>query len=100
MPEGPLPDPDTPAPVRVLPSWDASLLVHARRKGILAEEHRPLVFSSKTPQSVGTFVVDGRVAGTWRYEKGTVAVKPFEALPRRARHEVDAEADRLAAFHA
>ena len=40
LPRAPLPDPDTPAPVRFLPTWDASLLVHARRTGILAEEHR------------------------------------------------------------
>src|SRR5262249_41406742 len=65
LPRAPLPDPDTPAPVRFLPTWDASLLVHARRTGILPEEHRPKVFNAKTPQSVPTFMVDGRVARTW-----------------------------------
>lgn len=35
-----LPDPDTPAPVRFLPHWDANLLVHARRTGILPEQDR------------------------------------------------------------
>ena len=34
----PLPDPDTPAPPRLLPTWDATLLVHARRTGLLPEE--------------------------------------------------------------
>ena len=68
LPDAPLPDPSTPAPVRFLPTWDASLLVHARRKGVIAEEHRPLVFNTKTPHSVPTFLVDGTVAGTWRYE--------------------------------
>ena len=33
LPRAPLPDPDTPAPVRFLPTWDATLLVHARRSG-------------------------------------------------------------------
>jgi hypothetical protein len=96
----PIPDPDTPAPVRFLPTWDASLLVHARRKGVIAEAHRPLVFNTKTPHSVATFLVDGTVAGTWRYEKGQVRVDPFEPLPPAVRAEVDEEASRLARFHA
>ena len=50
LPRAPLPDPDTPAPVRFLPVWDATLLVHARRTGILPEEYRPRVFNVKTPQ--------------------------------------------------
>lgn len=99
LPGAPLPDADIPAPVRFLPTWDASLLVHARRKGILAEEHRPLIFNTKTPHSFPTFLVDGTVAGTWRYEKGEVRVQPFEALPRPVQAQVDEEAARLAAFH-
>ena len=66
LPRAPLPDPETPAPVRFLPTWDATLLVHARRSGILPEKYRSLVFDVKRPHSVGTFLVDGSVAGTWR----------------------------------
>src|SRR5205814_1037106 len=68
LPRAPLPGGAAEAPVRFLPVWDAALLVHARRTGILAEEHRPKVFNSRTPQSVNTFLVDGRVAGTWRHD--------------------------------
>jgi hypothetical protein len=100
LPRAPIPDADTPAPPRFLPVWDATLLVHARRTGILPEEHRPLVFNVKTPQSVNTFLVDGRVAGTWRHEAGRVKLDPFEPVPRRVRRELDEEATRLAAFHA
>ena len=100
LPRAPLPDPSTPAPVRFLPTWDAALLVHARRKGVIAEEHRPLVFNTKTPHSVCTFLVDGRVAGTWRYEKGHVRLAPFEPLAPAVMAEVEDEAGRLAAFHA
>jgi hypothetical protein len=100
LPRAPLPDPDTPAPVRFLPTWDATLLVHARRTGILPEQYRPRVFSTKTPHSVGTFLVDGAVAGTWRPERGHIDVKPFGRLSREAKHEVDEEAERLAEFHA
>ncbi len=98
LPRGALPDPSTPAPVRFLPTWDATLLVHVRRAGILPERFRPLVFSTKTPQSKPSFTVDGAVAGSWREEKGRVRIEPFEPLPRAARREVEEEARRLEAF--
>jgi Winged helix DNA-binding domain len=99
LPRAPLPDPDTPAPVRLLPTWDATLLVHARRTGVLPEEHRPRIFSTRNPQSFPTFLVDGAVAGTWRYEDGRVALDPFERLDRATTRELREEADRMAAFH-
>jgi hypothetical protein len=99
LPRAPLPDPGTPAPPRFLPVWDATLLVHCRRTQILPEEYRPLVFNVKTPHSVSTFLIDGRVAGTWRCEQGRVKVEPFEGVPRKARRQLDEEAKRLAAFH-
>jgi hypothetical protein len=99
LPRAPLPDPETPAPVRFLPVWDATLLVHARRTGILPEEHRPKVFNTRTPQSVQTFLVDGAVAGTWRHEKGRVRLEPFGRLPRSTRRDLQGEAERLAALH-
>ena len=99
LPRAPLPDPETPAPVRFLPTWDATLLVHARRTGILPEKYRALVFSTKTPHSVGTFLVDGAVAGTWKFEAGRVELTPFERLDRAVKRELREEADRLTAFH-
>ncbi len=99
LPRAPLPDPETPAPPRVLPTWDATLLVHARRTGVLPEEHRPKIFGIKTPHSFPTFLVDGQVAGTWRYEKGRIALQPFGRLDAADRRALDEEADRLAEFH-
>jgi uncharacterized protein YcaQ len=99
LPRLALPDPETPAPVRFLPTWDATLLVHARRTQILAEEDRPKVFNPKTPQSVSTFIVDGQVAGTWKYVRGSIRVEPFRKLDRAVQGELDAEAERLAEFH-
>ena len=88
LPDAPLPDPDTPAPARFLPVWDATLLVHARRTQILPEEFRPRVFNTKTPHSVNTFLLDGQVAGTWRYDKGALSLEPFRtADPCRARSD-------------
>jgi hypothetical protein len=100
LPRAPLPDPDTPAPVRFLPVWDATLLVHARRTGVLPERHRPRIFNVKTPHSVSTFLIDGRVAGTWRYEEGRVQLTPFGRLAKATQVELKEEAERLAAFHA
>jgi Winged helix DNA-binding domain len=100
LPRAPLPTADTPAPVRFLPTWDATLLVHARRSGILPEEHRPKIFHTKNPQSTPVFLVDGEVAGTWRHEGGTVRLEPFGRLDAATRRELDSEAERLAAFHA
>jgi hypothetical protein len=100
LPGAPLPDPDTPVPVRFLPTWDATLLVHARRTLVLPERYRPLVFNTKTPHSFSTFLVDGAVAGTWRYDKGRVLVKPFDSLPPGTLGDLEEEGERLAAFHA
>jgi len=99
LPRLPLPAADTPAPVRFLPTWDATLLVHARETGILPEEHRAKVFSTKTPQSVPTFTVDGAVAGTWKYDKGRIRLQPFGKLSSDARGEVTAEAELLGELH-
>jgi hypothetical protein len=100
LPRLSLPAEDTPAPVRFLPVWDSTLLVHCRRTQILPERYRNRVFNVRTPHSVNTFLVDGQVAGTWRYEKGRVQITPFGRLTKPVRADVDEEAERLAAFHA
>jgi DNA glycosylase AlkZ-like len=103
LPRRPLPDAKTPAPARFLPVWDAVLLAHARRAEILAEEYRPLIFSTKTPQSVNTFLVDGAVAGKWSVKrtakKAELLVEAFERLPAKAKRELQEEGARLVRFH-
>lgn len=103
VPRAPLPDAKTPAPARFLPVWDAILLAHARRAAILAEEYRPLIFTTKTPQSVNTFLVDGAVAGKWSVKrtakKAELLVEPFEQLASKAKKELEAEGARLVRFH-
>jgi DNA glycosylase AlkZ-like len=100
LPRAPLPDPETPAPVRLLPTWDAILLAHARRANILPERHRQRVFNTKMPQSAPTFLVDGSVAGTWRHADGRVTFEPFERLDRATTRALREEGERMAAFHA
>ncbi|MCE3555299.1 winged helix DNA-binding domain-containing protein [Pseudonocardia sp. RS11V-5] len=100
LPRWPLPAADTPAPVRFLSNWDAVLLLgHATRAGILPPEHREKVFAPRMPQSTPTFLVDGRVAGTWRFTGGRVVPAPFAELPAAVAREVAEEAERLTEFH-
>jgi len=99
LPRAPLPDEASPAPVRFLPTWEATLLAHARRTQIRPEAYSQAVFSTRNTQSISTFLMDGAVAGTWRYEGGRVRLEPFEPLGRRVMSELREEADSLAAFH-
>jgi hypothetical protein len=102
VPRAPLPGAEVAAPVRFLPHWEASLLVHARRTLILPEEYRPAIFNTKSPQSFATFIVDGAVAGTWRWEragtKATLWLEQFAPLPRGVRTALRDEAARLVRF--
>jgi winged helix DNA-binding protein len=100
LPDAPRPDGATPAPVRFLSTFDALLLLgHAKRARILPDEHRDKVFAAKMPQSIPTFLVDGHVAGTWRYVDDRVVPTPFTPLPRTAQRAVEEEAERLTVFH-
>ena len=100
LPDAPLPDPETPAPPRFLGSFDPSLMVHARRTQILPEAYRQIVFSIRAPQSFDVFVLDGQVAGTWRYEAGDIRLTPLRELSPSERRDLEEEAHRLAQFHA
>lgn len=100
LPGAPSPDADTPAPVRFLPHWEATLLVHARRTGILPEEHRPRVFTSKNPFSVGTVLVDGRVVAAWSLREGRIEIEEYEPIAARDRDSIEEERAALEAFHA
>jgi hypothetical protein len=99
LPRAPLPDPETPAPARFIPVWEAMLLVHARRTGVLTEDFRPILFNSRLPASMSTFLLDGVVAGAWRYERGRILLQPFRKLTRAERAQLKDEQERLAAFH-
>jgi Winged helix DNA-binding domain len=99
LPGALLPDPGTPAPPRFLSTWDANLLVHARRTQVLPEPYRARIFHTKAPHSFPTFLVDGAVAGTWRHDRGRVHLEPFEPLAAATRRELEDEAERLAVFH-
>ena len=92
----PLPDPDTPAPVRFLPKWDNVLLAFADRTRVLPEQYRKKVILMNGDVAQ-TFLVDGFVAGSWRVENGRVLAEPFASVSRSVRRELDEEAARLGA---
>ena len=97
VPRAPLPDPETPAPVRFLPKWDNVLLAWADRTRVLPEAYRKQVIGMNGDVAQ-TFLVDGFVAGTWRADGGRVVVEPFSKLRGSVQRELKAEARRLEAF--
>jgi hypothetical protein len=96
VPDAPLPDADTPAPVRLLPEFDNLLLSHddRSRMGDPAFKGRPWWH--------GSVLVDGFMVGTWQPErrKGgiTLRIGLYRSMTDAELAEVEAEATRLAAF--
>jgi hypothetical protein len=101
LPGAPRPPEDTPAPVRLLPEFDNVLLGHADRKRFVADEHRPRIYLPGL-RVAATFLVDGRVAGTWTVERAkglaSLRLEPFAAVPRAASTELQEEASALLRF--
>ena len=97
VPRAPLPDAETPAPVRFLPKWDNVLLAWADRTRMLPEQHRKQVIAMNGDVAQ-TFLVDGFVAGIWQVAKGRVVLEPFAALSHAIRRDLEDEAGRLEAF--
>jgi len=71
IPEGPIPDPDTPAPVRFFPTYDNLFLSHKDRDRILGDMSDWLVEPDQfnTIFGGGSFTIDGFLAGGWRIER-------------------------------
>ncbi len=101
LPKAPRPDEHEEAPVRFLPEFDSLLLAFADRTRIIADEHRPLIYT-KNLLVPATFLVDGFAAGTWKIDRKTklarLAVKPFGTLTKRARTELVHEGEALVRF--
>ncbi|WP_225826501.1 winged helix DNA-binding domain-containing protein [Streptomyces naphthomycinicus] len=99
--DAPRPDPDTPAPARLLPEFDSLVLAHKDRSRIVPTEYRPRLIT-KNLRVPASFLWDGFVAGTWsttrRRTAVTLTLTPFERLPAQAVRELSAEADRVLRF--
>ncbi|MDQ2934281.1 MAG: winged helix DNA-binding domain-containing protein [Chloroflexota bacterium] len=102
LPDAPLPDPATPAPVRFLPEYDNVGLSHADRSRVIPEDLRFLVFpgSGGIPGSV---MVDGFLRATWRLTRdgrsATLAITPLgKRFSASDRNEVIDEGANLLGF--
>jgi hypothetical protein len=99
VPGAPLPDPDTPAPVRFLPEFDNATLGHADRSRIIPEEHRARVVTSRDWRLV---LVDGFAGAMWTIKRDAgrtvLEIVPLERLPKTAQDELAAEGTKLLRF--
>ena len=97
LPRAPLPDPETPAPPRLVPRYDNLVLSHADRTRVLGDV--PVARIVTTNALVhATILVDGFVAGTWQIEKGRVLLEPFARLPRDVTAALRPEIERIESF--
>jgi hypothetical protein len=101
LPDAPRPDPETPAPPRLLAPFDSILLAYAskHRARILPDAHRDVVYERANLRIKPSYTVDGLVAGTWDVEvkrgEAVLTLRPLEKLPRAARAALVEEAEGL-----
>jgi DNA glycosylase AlkZ-like len=102
LPGAPRPDPDTPAPPRLLAAFDSALLAYVskRRQRIVPDKHRDAIYERRNLQVKPSYTIDGRVAGLWSIEVkrriATVTLKPLDKLTAKSRKALVAEAERVA----
>ncbi|GAB2467227.1 winged helix DNA-binding domain-containing protein [Streptomyces incanus] len=89
-----VPAEDTPAPPRLLPMWDSTMLAHAVPGRLLPQEYRPSVVR-RNGDMLPCLLVDGQVAGVWRATDGGLELTAFRTLAKAAWHGLTEEAEKL-----
>lgn len=89
-----VPAEDTPAPPRLLPMWDSTLLSHVVPGRLMPSEFRPLVVR-RNGDVLPCLLVDGQVAGVWRAVDGGIELTSFRKLGRDAWRGLTEEAEKL-----
>ncbi|WP_018549476.1 winged helix DNA-binding domain-containing protein [Streptomyces sp. LaPpAH-108] len=92
-----VPADDTPAPPRLLPMWDSTLLAHAVPGRLMPPEYRPLVVR-RNGDVLPCLLVDGQVAGVWRAADGGLELTAFRRLDKAAWQGLTDEAEKLSAL--
>jgi hypothetical protein len=96
LPDAPLPDPETPAPVRFLPEFDNVFLSHDERSRIVDRKYLDQVLMH------GFLLVDGFIRGVWKTDRKrgdvTLVIGLWDRLEAADRAEVEPEAVRLLDF--
>ena len=101
VPDGPLPDADTPAPPRFLPEYDNLFLSHDDRSRIV---HDGVRWSQRSVMQgrFGTVLVNGFIGASWKILRentnATLQIAPVVPLGKRDMDAVAAEGERLLAF--
>ena len=95
VPDGELADPDTPAPVRLLGTYDNVWLSHAARDRVTDPEKRSQWMGANGGVAMSMFV-DGWLEGLWRIDDGRpTVVSVLRKLTRAEQAELDEEFDRV-----
>jgi hypothetical protein len=100
VPGGPLPDPETPAPVRFMPEYDNALLGYADRSRVVDESHRRLTWMENG--YAPCVLIDGFVRGSWKLARerkaALLTIEPFGPLAPTDRAALEEEGGRLLGF--
>ena len=104
VPDGPIPDTETPAPPRFLPTYDNIVLSHKDRSRIIGDPSEWMVDGGQFDPIFlrGSVLVDGFVHSGWRVDRdgdrATLIVMPARPYARGDREDVAEEATRLLEF--
>jgi hypothetical protein len=99
--DAPRPEEGTPVGPRLVGAFDSMLLAYAtkRRERIMPDALRDIVYQKGNLQIRPSFLLDGRVAGTWstevRRREATLTLRPVGRLAKAAAAGLEAEAEGL-----
>jgi hypothetical protein len=103
QPHAPRPDPDTPAPARLLYDFDNLLLSHSDRGRVVTDEYRRQQYAPDGPMPQ-IVLLDGFTRGDWKITRerriATLTIRPFGPFSKPDRVELEEEGARLLKFAA